>query len=109
LIAAVIAIVAAAHAGEGSAAVAEGLASGLMAAGAVYCVLRFDARTIPGFIVAGAIMRAAEDAALKQTAFGWTAVVIGAVITIAIGTVATRYIGGPSPPPASADNRSTGS
>jgi hypothetical protein len=89
---AVIAGLAAIKAGEDGAAVAEGLASGLMAAAVVYCVLRFDARTIPGFIVTAAILAAAENAALTQTRSGWIAFALAAVVSVAIGIAATRYI-----------------
>jgi hypothetical protein len=55
---------------EQGAAIAGALVAGVFAAGVVYCVLRFDARTLPGSHAA-ALVGAAEDAALEARAAGW--------------------------------------
>ncbi len=77
------------RAGEpGRAPLAEGLVAGLIAAAIVYCVLRFDARTVPGYVVAMALLGAAEDAALEGTPAGWIAFAIVAAVSVAVGYAA---------------------
>ena len=49
-----------------AAALAEGIASGLVAAAVIYFVLRFDPRTVPGYVVAATLIDAAENAALDR-------------------------------------------
>jgi len=56
-------------------------------------VLRYDARTVPGYVVASALAGAVEDAALKNTVAGWVACAIVAAVTIAAGWAAARYLG----------------
>jgi MFS family permease len=93
VVVALIAGLVAAKAGEqGAAAVAAGLSAGIVAAGAVFCVLRFDARTVPGYVVAAALVGATEEAMLEGTPAGWTALAIVAVVTVAMGWAATRYL-----------------
>jgi hypothetical protein len=82
-------------AGESSGAIAAGVVAGLLAAAIVYSVLRFDARTIPGYVVAAALLSGADNAALAATAAGWTAFAISAVVSIAAGFAATRYLDRP--------------
>ena len=73
-------------------AVAAGLAAGVVAAAAVYCVLRFDARTVPGYVVAAALVGAAEDAAVEGTAPDGSNSRSSPAIAIVAGWAATRYL-----------------
>ena len=84
-------------AGAVGAALAEGIAAGLVATAVVYYVLRFDARTVPGYLVAAALIDAAETAVVTGTRDGWVEFALLAVVGIAVGIVATRYLGRPSP------------
>jgi hypothetical protein len=79
--------------------IAGGLVAGAIAAAVVYGVLRFDARTIPGYVVAATIISAAEDAALDGTAAGWSEFVVYAAVSVAIGWAALRYLDRRSPQP----------
>ena len=72
--------------------IAGGLVAGAIAAAIVYAVLRFDARTIPGYVVAATIVSAGEDAALDGTAAGWAEFAVYAAVAVAIGWAALRYI-----------------
>jgi hypothetical protein len=83
---------------EQSAVIAGALVAGLFAAGVVYCVLRFDARTLPGYVIAAAHVGAAEDAALDGTAAGWAAFAVYAAVTVAVGWATVRYIDRNRPP-----------
>ena len=87
-------------AGEVGAALAEGIAAGLFAAAVVYYVLRFDARTVPAYLVTAGLTDAAEDAALQGTAAGWASFAIAAAVSVAFGIAVTRYISRPLPPTA---------
>jgi hypothetical protein len=87
----------AARSGSGADAAVEGLVAGLVAAAVVYCVLRFDARTVPGYVVASALVGAAETAALDATPAGWTSFAIVAAVSIAVGWAANRHLGRPLP------------
>jgi hypothetical protein len=77
--------------------IAAGLVAGLIAAAVVYCVLRFDARTVPGFVVAAGLVHSLEEALLKGTSAGWVAFAIAAAVSVAVGIAATRYISRPMP------------
>jgi len=83
------------RANEVAGAVAGALVAGLVAATVVYCVLRFDARTVPGYVVAAALIGAAENAALKDTAAGWVEFAIGAAVIVIAGVAVMRYIARP--------------
>lgn len=90
---------------EQGAVIVAGLVAGVITAGVVYCVLRFDARTLPGYVIAAALVGAAEDAALDGTAAGWAAFAVYAAVTVAVGWATVRYIerqGPPEPDPAPA-------
>ena len=87
----------AARSGAGAVAAAEALAAGLIAAAVVYCVLRFDARTVPGYVVAAALVAAAEDAARDATPAGWAGFAIAAAVSVAVGWAVNRYLGRPLP------------
>ncbi|MET0682858.1 MAG: type II CAAX endopeptidase family protein [Casimicrobiaceae bacterium] len=80
-------------AGAVGAALAEGIAAGLVATAVVYYVLRFDARTVPGYLVAAALIDAAETAVVTGTRDGWVEFTLLAVVGVAVGIVATRYLG----------------
>ena len=80
------------RAGEPARAIAAGVVAGLLAAGILYSVLRFDARTIPGYMVVAAIVNAAANAALAGTTAGWVAFVISTAVSIVAGIAATRYL-----------------
>jgi len=94
---AVIAGLVAVKAGDAGAALAEGIASGLVAAGVIYFVLRFDPRTVPGYVVAASLIDAAENAALTATLSAWTSFALMAAVSVAVGYAATRYLGRPLP------------
>jgi len=93
---AVVALVAGIAAARGSteleSVIAGGLVAGAIAAAIVYAVLRFDARTIPGYVVAATIVSAGEDAALDGTAAGWAEFAVYAAVAVAIGWAALRYL-----------------
>jgi hypothetical protein len=78
--------------------IAGGLVAGAIAAAVVYGVLRFDARTVPGYVVAATLVSAAEDAALDGTTTGWIAFGAYAAVALAMGWAALRYIDRASPP-----------
>ena len=71
--------------------------AGLIAAAVVYCVLRFDARTIPGYVIAAALVTIVEEAALDGTVGGWIGFAITAAVTLALGYAVSRYIDKPMP------------
>ena len=83
--------------GEAGDALAEGIGAGLFAAAVVYFVLRFDARTVPAYLVTAGLLDAAENAALQGTRAGWVAFAIAAATSVAVGVTATRYISRPLP------------
>jgi hypothetical protein len=84
-----------ARAGVAGGAIVEGVVAGLIAAAVLFCVLRFDPRTVPGYIVASTLTAAAENAALEGTYAGWLAFGTLAAVAILVGYAATRYIGRP--------------
>ncbi len=92
LIAGLVAI----KAGAVGGALAEGIAAGLVAAAVVFYVLRFDARTVPGYLVTTALIEAAETAAITGTRDGWVEFALLAAVSVAIGVAATRYLGRPA-------------
>ena len=102
-IAVVVALIAGIVAARGStgldSVVAGGLVAGAIAGAVVYGVLRFDARTVPGYVVAATIIAAAEDAALDGTVAGWSEFAVYTAVVLAIGWAALRYIDRGSPPP----------
>ena len=98
VVALIVGIVAARGSTELGSVVAGGLVAGAIAAGIVYGVLRFDARTVPGYVVAATIVSAAEDAVLGGTAAGWSEFAVYAAVALAIGWAALRYIDRRSPP-----------
>jgi len=77
---------------------AGGLIAGAIAAAIVYGVLRFDARTVPGYVVTAALIGAAEDAALDATTSGWSEFGVYAVVAVAMGWAALRYMNVHAPP-----------
>mgnify|MGYP001461190661 CR=1 FL=1 len=98
IVVALIAGLVAARTGEAGAAAVEGLVAGLLAATVVYSVLRFDARAVPGYVVTAALISALENALLTATAAGWAGFAVTALVSIAVGAAATRYIGAPLVP-----------
>jgi hypothetical protein len=84
------------RAGDAGAALAEGVAAGIIATGVVYYLLRFDARALPGYLVTAGLIDAAESAAVAGTRAGWMEFALLAAVSIAVGVVATRYVGRPS-------------
>ena len=100
-VAAVVALIAgldAVRSGEVGSAIAAGVVAGLLAAAIVYFVLRFDPRTVPGYIVTVALIGAAENAALKGTSAGWIAFAVVASVSVVAAAAATRYLDRPLPP-----------
>ncbi len=79
--------------------IAGGLVAGAIAAAVVYGVLRFDARTVPGYVVTAALASGAEDAALDATTASWIAFAVYAAVALATGWAALRYIDSKGPPP----------
>jgi len=63
----------------------------------IYFVLRFDPRTVPGYVVAASLIDAAENAALTGTPSAWTSFAVMAAVSVAVGYAATRYLGRPLP------------
>jgi hypothetical protein len=92
VVALIAGVVAAKGGSELGSMIAGGLVAGAIAAAVVYAVLRFDARTIPGYVVAATLVSAAEEAALDGTAAGWSEFVVYAAVAAAIGWAAVRYI-----------------
>ena len=90
-----IAGVVAVKGGDAAGALAEGIASGLVAAAVIYFVLRFDPRTVPGYVVTATLIDAAENAALQGTTAAWMAFAVLAVVSVAVGYAATRYLSRP--------------
>ena len=84
--------------GEPGSAVAAGIVAGLLAAAIVYSVLRFDARTVPGYMVVASLANAAHNAALAGTTAGWITFAISAAISVVAGFAATRYLDRPLSP-----------
>ncbi len=105
LIAGLIAAKAGGVGGVGGA-IAGGIVAGLFAAAIIYWVLRFDFRTVPGYLVTVGVLDAAENAALTGTADGWVAFAVATTVGIAVAIVVTRYVSrpwpqlGPAPVPA---------
>jgi len=64
----------------------------------IYFVLRFDPRTVPGYVVTAALIDAAENAALAGTTTAWTAFAFQAAVSVAVGYAATRYLSRPLVP-----------
>jgi hypothetical protein len=96
VVALITGIIAVKTGGAGNALV-EGFGAGLFAAAVVYFVLRFDARTVPAYLVTAGLIDAAQGAALQGTRAGWIAFAIAAAVSVAVGIVVTRYIGRPLP------------
>ena len=92
---ALIAGLVAVKAGDAGAALAEGIASGLVAAAVIYFVLRFDPRTVPGYVVASTLIDAADNAALTGTTAAWTTFAVMGAVSVAVGYAATRYLSQP--------------
>jgi Type II CAAX prenyl endopeptidase Rce1-like len=86
-------------AGAVGVALVEGIAAGLVASAVVFYVLRFDARAVPGYLVAAALLDAAETAAITASRDGWVEFALAAAVSIAVGVAATRYLSR-SPPAA---------
>lgn len=95
IVVALLAGLAAAKGGESGRALAEGVVAGVVAVVVVYSVLRFDPRAVPAYMVTAALIVAAEDAALKGTATAWLWFAILAVVAVAAGVAATRYLARP--------------
>jgi len=95
---AVIAGLVALKAGDAGVALAEGIAAGFVAAAVIYFVLRFDPRTVPGYVVAATLLDAAENAALTGTSAAWTSFAVMAAVSVAVGYAATRYLSRPQAP-----------
>ena len=96
LVVALITGLIATKAGAVGAALAEGIAAGLVATAVVFYVLRFDARTVPGYLVTAALIDAAETAAITGTRNGWVEFALLAAVSIALGFAATRYLNRPA-------------
>ena len=92
VVALIVGIVAAKGSSELGSVVAGGLVAGAIAAAVVYGVMRFDARTVPGYVIAATIVSAAEDAALGGTSAGWSEFAVYAAVALAIGWAVIRYI-----------------
>ncbi len=84
-------------AGDAGAALAEGVAAGIVATGVVYYLLRFDARALPGYLVTTALIDGAENAAVAGTRAGWMEFALLAAVSIAVGVAVTRYLTTPAP------------
>jgi len=65
---------------------------GLVAAVVVYALLRFDYRTVPAFLAAGAILAAVEAAAPKGTAGAWVGAAMVSVVAIVSAWAVMRFL-----------------
>ena len=83
--------------GEPEAALLRGVVKGLLSFVLLWWVLRYDLRAIPAFLATGMVLEAARDAALEGTTGAWALFAAGAVVTVAVTWVVTRYIARPLP------------
>ena len=83
--------------GEPEAALVRGVVKGLVSFVLLWWVLRYDLRAIPAFLATGMLLEAARNAALEGSSGAWTLFAAGALVTVAVAWVVTRYIARPLP------------
>ncbi len=69
-----------------------GAVDGVLAALLVYALLRYDARAVPAFLAAGAVLQAVAGAAQKSGSSAWLHAALTAAVAIAAAWLATRYL-----------------
>jgi uncharacterized membrane protein len=77
------------------AALASGLAAGIIATAVVLWLFRFDARALPAYVAAMMTLDAAAGAAQKGTASAWIWFAIMVAIYVALAVLVTRWISRP--------------
>ncbi len=73
-------------------AIAAGLLSGAVAAVTVYGALRLDLRTVPAYVVTGAVLGFVESGVRNATTASYVEAAVASAIAIAVGMIATRYL-----------------
>lgn len=73
-------------------AMAAGSVEGTLTAIVIYAVLRFDARTVPAFIVTGMLLHALQRAIAAGTPSAWIAAAIMSVVGVAVAWQLVRYL-----------------
>ena len=74
------------------AAIAAGLLSGAVAAVTVYGALRLDLRTVPAYVVTGAVLGFVESGARNATPASYVQAAVASTVAIAVAIVVTRYL-----------------
>jgi hypothetical protein len=77
------------------AALASGLAAGIIATAVVLWLFRFDVRALPAYVAAMMTLDAAAGAAQKGTASAWIWFAIMVAIYVALAVLVTRWISRP--------------
>jgi membrane protease YdiL (CAAX protease family) len=83
---------------EIGAALASGLAAALIATAFVLWLLRYDARVLPAYVAATAILGAAADTARTGLAIAWLWFALSTAVTVLIAVAVTRWIARPVAP-----------
>jgi Ca2+/Na+ antiporter len=76
-------------------ALASGLAAALIATAFVLWLLRYDARVLPAYVAATAIIGAATETARTGLAIAWLWFALSAAVTVLIAIAVTRWIARP--------------
>ena len=71
---------------------AAGVTEGALTSIIVFSLLRFDFRTVPAYVAAGAVLRAVAHAAQQPTAATWVQAAILSSVAIAMAWAAIRYL-----------------
>jgi len=81
--------------GRYTSALVFGFTGGVTAAAVLWWVLRYDLRMLPAYVATGAIASALVRAFQTATPQGWIVFALGAVVTVAMAWLVTRYIDRP--------------
>jgi len=81
--------------GEPEGALLRGVVRGLVSFVLLWCVLRYDLRTVPSFLATGMVLEAAHNAALDGGTGAWGLFSAGAAVTVVVTWAVTRYIARP--------------
>jgi hypothetical protein len=73
-------------------AIAAGLLSGAVAAVTAYGALRLDLRTVPAYVVTGAVLGFIESGVRNATSASYVQAAVASVVAIVVGMIATRYL-----------------
>jgi hypothetical protein len=74
------------------------LAAALIATAFVLWLLRYDARVLPAYVAATAILGAAADTARTGLAIAWLWFALSTAVTVLIAVAVTRWIARPVAP-----------